>query len=1169
MKRNLLLFVIISLLNLGAKATPARFDASLIQAGVAITDGFITTWETTVSNESILIPINPAYATDYNYTVNWGDGTSSVNQTGNASHTYVNTGIHTVTITGEFPAIQFNNPASDAVNDQKILTVVQWGNGTWKGMDAAFRFCQKLTTVPNNNGPIFEPNSTLYSMFFDCIALNCDLNNWDLTNVREISEMFHGATAFNGNISDWNVSNVTNMQNIFYKALVFNGDISNWNVSKVELMDNMFANASAFNGDISRWNVGSVREMNNMFSQASSFNQDISQWDVSNVTTMSFMFSNASSFNQNLSNWNVSKVTNMSNIFEGATAFNGDISTWDVSHVTSMIYMFNGCVGFNQDLSTWNVSAVSDMTGMFSNAVSFNQDISSWDVHAVKNMRYMFSRAVAFNQDIGNWQTNSLTDMDHILYQANSFNQNIEDWNVANVTNMNYAFYFAAAFDQNLGKWNIGQVASMENMLDASGLSAFNYESTLNGWAAQTVQQGVALGANGLKFCSSTGHQSLVDEDGWEILNDRQVCLVPALPDGAGIVYVDSAVVAPGDGSSWNNALKYLSNAIESAKTNTDIKEVHIAKGTYYPTGDKSLVYRDSTFLFTRPGLKIFGGYSNADGSRDFNLFPTVLSGDIGISADTIDNSMNVIVINNIADGTDSLILDGLTITEGKASLDSDFNGYGFAGGISITNAFANTVISNCKLVENYGMIGSAMAVLGMATYDDVNPSMVYDPQILNCLFKDNKVIELPESASSPFGSTIINSGVSPYFSHCDFIDNTGLMGGAVINYIYTAPVFNSCNFSGNRAKGISVIYNMEGANAVLVNCSVTNNVNTGYVSAMIDPVLSRLFSNAVIGNMQFSHSSIINTTIANNKSIAPLPSDGPLILNLMESSTYMTNSIIWGNKVNTISDSLTSALSKISYSLIQGLAADPSNHLLDGTTNQPVFVDTTNGNFQLASSSPAINTGFNDSLILALSPYIPGLSEGGLDLAGNTRIKDVTIDMGPYEFSGPPLPVTLQSFTAEWQNHLAVLHWNSGVEVNLAHYDIETSVNGKNFRKISSTDATGSNGTYVYQTTQLEPTAYYRLKAVDINGKFDYSSIAKLVQNGHSKEILLYPNPAKNYINVSIGAQNSLLIYNAGGSLVKSVNLKAGVNNIDISHLSSGVYFGIVNGQKLQFFKQ
>ena len=68
------------------------------------------------------------------------------------------------------------------------------------------------------------------------------------------------------------------------------GKIEDWNTSEVTDMSRMFWDAHNFNQDISKWDVSSVTNMEDMFMCAKSFNQDISGWDVSKVTDMNEMF---------------------------------------------------------------------------------------------------------------------------------------------------------------------------------------------------------------------------------------------------------------------------------------------------------------------------------------------------------------------------------------------------------------------------------------------------------------------------------------------------------------------------------------------------------------------------------------------------------------------------------------------------------------------------------------------------------------------------------------------------------------------------------------------------------------------------------------------------------------------------------------------------------------
>ncbi|WP_162296710.1 BspA family leucine-rich repeat surface protein [Confluentibacter citreus] len=318
------------------------------------TTPFITTWKTDnpgiSANNQITIPI---IGGGYNYIVDWGDSTPPTTETGNATHTYVTPGTYTVSITGTFPRIHFNNLG----DKNKILSIEQWGNNQWLSMQLAFSGCSNL-----------QGNFT---------------DSPDLSNVTNMSFMFYLASKFNQDIGDWDVSNVTNMQTMFNSASLFNQDIGNWDVSNVTNMMDMFGSASSFDQNISNWDVSSVTSMSSMFSSASSFNQDIGNWNVSNVTNMQALFHETSLFNQDISNWNVGNVTNMLGMFMRASSFNQDIGNWNVGNVTNMQWMFLSASSFNRDISNWNVRNVTQATDMFLGATlsiaNYDALLIGWD----------------------------------------------------------------------------------------------------------------------------------------------------------------------------------------------------------------------------------------------------------------------------------------------------------------------------------------------------------------------------------------------------------------------------------------------------------------------------------------------------------------------------------------------------------------------------------------------------------------------------------------------------------------------------------------------------------------------------------------------------------------------------------------------------------------------
>jgi surface protein len=193
---------------------------------------FISVWDTTLGdgNPSISLPLVPIG--NYNFSVNWGDGTTDTITAWDQEeilHNYTEGGVKTITITGTIEGWSFTY-SEDAAKLTSITNIGQLKLGNEGGY---FRGCSNLTTI----GGTFDLTgvTNMRDMFNGCSSLTSvnGIESWDTSNVILVRSMFFYATSFNQDISGWDVSSVTEMGGMFYNTPAFNQDISSWDVSGI------------------------------------------------------------------------------------------------------------------------------------------------------------------------------------------------------------------------------------------------------------------------------------------------------------------------------------------------------------------------------------------------------------------------------------------------------------------------------------------------------------------------------------------------------------------------------------------------------------------------------------------------------------------------------------------------------------------------------------------------------------------------------------------------------------------------------------------------------------------------------------------------------------------------------------------------------------------------
>lgn len=175
------------------------------------------------------------------------------------------------------------------------------------------------------------------------------------------------------------------------------------------------------------------------------------------------------------------------------------------------------------------------------------------------------------------------------------------------------------------------------------------------------------------------------------------------------------------------------------------------------------------------------------------------------------------------------------------------------------------------------------------------------------------------------------------------------------------------------------------------------------------------------------------------------------------------------------------------------------------------------------------------------------------------------------YNTSGS-LPVELLDFTAKLiQNKQAVqVNWSTASQTNNAYFEVERSKDGIRFELIGRVqgclNCTGARQYELNDNNPYSGFSYYRLKQVDLDGKFSYSNVAFVDMAEIVKSVMqVYPNITDGAYTVKIknnGAKRQAIIQliNAEGRSIhlQTIQLNEGNNTFDysLSEQIPGVYY-------------
>lgn len=409
-----------------------------------------------------------------------------------------------------------------------------------------------------------------------------------------------------------------------------------------------------------------------------------------------------------------------------------------------------------------------------------------------------------------------------------------------------------------------------------------------------------------------------------------------------GPVYVDANASGANNGSSWADAYTTIDAALTGAGPNS---KIWVAKGVYKPTAQNTPLEINET------SIAIYGGFDGAEtelSDRDLTLInttnATVITGDMNgddvdgdFTSNKSDNADRLILVDATNITIDGFILEHIYDTSSNAH--NQDNGVIYSKYSGASTWIENLSIKNCSFKDNYS---NDFLIKGIGLKDNFK---LYNVSFTNNVSVGQSIILLHADRFNDIYAD---------FSNVLFTDNETKF--SVIN-AYRIPDGSFTNF---RDLDLKI------TNSSFINNNVVNVNNTSFGQAII------MGSDNTLGHLEINNSIFFSNTLNGvyaDRDISYGTQGNHYELVINNSITQITNN-----------GGASGAFAAPSFNNVQDL--DPNTMSLNLSTD---YKPTSASNYIVDQGD---NAYYDEALF------------GDLDLSGNDRIVNTTIDLGTYEYN-------------------------------------------------------------------------------------------------------------------------------------------------------------------------
>jgi hypothetical protein len=192
--------------------------------------------------------------------------------------------------------------------------------------------------------------------------------------------------------------------------------------------------------------------------------------------------------------------------------------------------------------------------------------------------------------------------------------------------------------------------------------------------------------------------------------------------------------------------------------------------------------------------------------------------------------------------------------------------------------------------------------------------------------------------------------------------------------------------------------------------------------------------------------------------------------------------------------------------------------------------------------SSSMIKLDRNGTITLVFSPLsaitqsTTGFATINIYSTNNTKLYEYNIDL---HFIVTPLPVELVSFKANYRGMFNLLEWETASETNSERFDIESSPDGRSFKKVGEVKSSGTTSLSTrYSFNHYfnhKDIIHYRLKQIDLDGSYEYSKVVISKPSSETRPFSVFKIEHDEI-------PKTIYVYDTNGKMSKTIE----INNIE-----------------------